>query len=80
MPSRTPVGVKASATHTSSRMILSQFLAGYTLGKVIDDVPEHLTVNPGVDDFEQLSDELNPRADRGPGANDQRHRLVVSGI
>ena len=27
-----------------------------------------------------LSDPTNPRADRGPGANDQRHRLVLSGI
>ena len=54
--------------------------ASYTLGKVMDDVPDHFTVNPGVDDFDQLSDESDPRADRGPGANDQRHRLVVSGI
>jgi hypothetical protein len=57
-----------------------QLLGSYTFGKVIDDVPDHLVVNPGADDFAQLSDSTNPRADRGPGANDQRHRLVVSGI
>lgn len=57
-----------------------QFLASYTLGKVIDDVPDHFTVNPGFDDFGQISDSSNPRADRGPGANDQRHRFVLSGI
>jgi hypothetical protein len=57
-----------------------QLSASYTLGKVIDDVPDHLVVNPGADDFAQLSDSTNPRADRGPGANDQRHRLVLSGI
>ena len=57
-----------------------QFLASYTLGKVIDDVPDHFTVNPGPDDFGQISDSSNPPADRGPGANDQRHRLVLSGI
>jgi outer membrane receptor protein involved in Fe transport len=57
-----------------------QLEASYTLSKVIDDVPDQFTVNPGVDDFDQLSDESNPRADRGPGSNDQRHRFVVSGI
>jgi len=57
-----------------------QFLGSYTLGKVIDDVPDHFTVNPGFDDFGQVSDPSNPRADRGPGANDQRHRFVLSGI
>jgi hypothetical protein len=57
-----------------------QLQASYTFGKVIDDVPDHFTVNPGVDDFDQLSDESNPRADRGPGANDQRQRFVASGI
>ena len=57
-----------------------QFLGTYTLSKVIDDVPDHFTVNPGFDDFDQLSDSTNPRADRGPGANDQRHRLVLSGV
>jgi len=57
-----------------------QLLGSYTFGKVIDDVPDHLVVNPGPDDFAQVSDSTNPRADRGPGANDQRHRLVVSGI
>jgi hypothetical protein len=57
-----------------------QLLASYTFGKVIDDVPDHLTVNSGFDDFAQVSDPSNPRADRGPGANDQRHRFVLSRI
>ena len=57
-----------------------QLLGSYTFGKVIDDVPDHLVVNPGPDDFAQVSDSTNPRVDRGPGANDQRHRLVISGI
>ncbi len=47
---------------------------------MIDDVPDHLVVNPGFDDFAQVSDPSNPSADRAAGANDQRHRLVVSGI
>jgi hypothetical protein len=55
-------------------------LASYTFSKVIDVVSDHFTVNPGVDDFDQLSDESNPRADRSPGANDQRHRFVFSEI
>jgi hypothetical protein len=31
-------------------------------------------------DFRMLSDPSNPRADRAAGINDQRHRLVLSGI
>jgi hypothetical protein len=56
------------------------FLGSYTLGKVIDDNPNVFAVrtNPGNALF--LSDPSNPRADRGPGANDQRHRFVFSGI
>jgi len=57
-----------------------QLQGSYTFGKVMDDVPDHLVVNPGPDDFAQLSDSTNPRADRGPGANDQRHRFVLNGI
>jgi len=52
----------------------------YTLSKVIDDVPDPFAVNPGIDDFRMLSDPSNPRADRAAGINDQRHRLVMSGI
>jgi hypothetical protein len=55
-------------------------LASYTLSKVIDDVPEATGVNPPASDRRLLSDPSNPRADRGPGINDQRHRFVFSGI
>jgi len=56
------------------------FLGSYTLSKVIDDNPNVFAIrtNPGNALF--LSDPSNPRADRGPGANDQRHRFVFSGI
>jgi hypothetical protein len=50
-----------------------QVLASYTLGKVIDDAPSVYGDGP-------LSDPSNPSADRGPGVNDQRHRLSVSGM
>jgi hypothetical protein len=50
-----------------------QFLASYTLGKVIDDAPSVYGDGP-------LSDSTKPSADRGPGVNDQRHRLSVSGV
>lgn len=52
----------------------------YTLSKVIDDNPEPIAVNPGLSDSFMLSDAANPRADRGPGVNDQRHRFVLSGV
>jgi Carboxypeptidase regulatory-like domain len=56
------------------------FLGSYTLSKVIDNNPNVFAIrtNPGNALF--LSDPSNPRADRGPGANDQRHRFVFSGI
>ncbi|MGH9811651.1 MAG: TonB-dependent receptor domain-containing protein, partial [Candidatus Acidiferrales bacterium] len=57
-----------------------QFLASYTLSKVIDDVPETTAVNPPAADRRLLSDPSNAQADRGPGFNDQRHRFVFSGI
>jgi hypothetical protein len=58
-----------------------QLLAAYTLGKVIDDAPNVYWNNPGPGpDMRLLSDATNPRADRGPGVNDQRHRLSVSGV
>ena len=37
-------------------------------------------MNPPAVDRRLLSDPSNPRADRGPGVNDQRHRFVFSGI
>ncbi len=57
-----------------------QFSAGYTFSKTIDDNPEPIAVNPPTADNLFLSDASNPRADRGPGVNDQRHRFVLSGL
>lgn len=58
-----------------------QFLASYTYGKVIDDGPDATSVVPfSGDDAKMVQDPLNPRGDRGPGVNDQRHRFVLSGI
>ncbi len=54
--------------------------ASYTLGKVIDDRPEALTFNPGgAAEANLLSDPSDPRADRGLGVVDARHRFVLSG-
>ena len=58
-----------------------QFLASYTFGKVIDDNPDATSVVPfSADDAKMVQDPLNLRGDRGPGVNDQRHRLVLSAI
>jgi len=58
-----------------------QFVASYTLGKVLDDRPESQVFNPGgVAEANLLSDPYNPRADRGPGVVDARHRFVLSGV
>lgn len=58
-----------------------QFAAAYTFGKVIDDNPDATAVVPGTfDDAKMVEFPSIPGADRGPGQNDQRHRLVVSGI
>ena len=58
-----------------------QFLASYTFGKVIDDNPDATSVVPfSGDDAKMVQDPLNLRGDRGPGINDQRHRLVLSAI
>jgi len=58
-----------------------QFLAGYTLGRVIDDRPEAINFNPGgPNDALLLSDSFNPGADHGPGVEDVRHRFVLSGF
>ncbi len=58
-----------------------QFLASYTFGKVIDDNPDATSVVPfSSDDAKMVQDPLNPRGDRGPGVNDQRHRLVLSSV
>ncbi len=57
-----------------------QISAAYTLSKVLDDGPEVTAVNPGIADRRLNANPANTRADRGPGINDQRHRLVASGI
>jgi len=52
----------------------------YTLGKVEDTKPDQTAVVPGgSDDAKFASDPGNYEADRAPGDNDQRHRLVFSG-
>ncbi len=58
-----------------------QFLAAYTVGKVIDDKPDATAVVPFTsDDAKIVQNQLDTRDDRGPGENDQRQRLVLSGI
>jgi hypothetical protein len=57
-----------------------QARAAYTLGKVTDTVPDATAVVPGTDDAKFASNPANFEADRAPGNNDQRHRLVVSAV
>lgn len=53
----------------------------YTWSKVIDDVPDATAVVPsGSDDAKYVQNPLNIRDDRAAGVNDQRHRLVISGV
>lgn len=52
----------------------------YTYSHVIDDRPDATAVVPGVDDSKELFDPECARCDRASGDNDQRHRIVVSGI
>lgn len=69
------------AVHVSKRVSYHfEFHASYTLSKVIDDNPEPIAVDPGPSDNLLLSDATNPRADRGSGVNDQRHRFALSGV
>ncbi len=52
----------------------------YTLGKVEDTVPDATAVVPGGgDDAKFASNPKDFEADRAPGNNDIRHRLVASG-
>jgi outer membrane receptor protein involved in Fe transport len=55
--------------------------AAYTLGKVIDTVPDATAVVPGssTDDAKYASDPRNFETDRTVGNNDQRNRFVFSG-
>ncbi|PYR77727.1 MAG: hypothetical protein DMF86_07900 [Acidobacteria bacterium] len=58
-----------------------QARAAYTLGKVTDTVPDATAVVPASsDDAKFASNPANFDADRAPGNNDQRHRLVFSGV
>jgi hypothetical protein len=53
----------------------------YTLGKVTDTVPDATAVVPGgSDDAKFPSNPADFGADDAPGSNDQRHRLVLSGL
>ena len=54
----------------------------YTLGKVEDTVPDATAVVPGNagDDVKYASNPANFDADLTVGNNDQRHRLVTSGV
>ena len=52
----------------------------YTLGKVTDTVPDATAVVPGTDDAKFASNPADFNVDRAPGNNDQRHRLVISGV
>jgi outer membrane receptor protein involved in Fe transport len=56
-----------------------QYRLAYTLGKVVDTVPDATAVVPeGADDRKFASNPASFNADRAPGSNDQRHRLVGS--
>jgi hypothetical protein len=52
----------------------------YTYSHVIDDRPDATAVVPGTDDGKMLFDPKCDRCDRANGDNDQRHRIVISGI
>jgi len=53
----------------------------YTLGKVTDTVPDATAVVPGgTDDAKYASNPKDFEADRTVGNNDQRHRVVFSGM
>jgi hypothetical protein len=58
-----------------------QGAVAYTLGKVEDTVPDATAVVPNSgDDAKFASNPFDFEADRAPGNNDQRHRLVLSGL
>ena len=58
------------------------FRVAYTLGRVIDTVPDATAVAPGnvQDDEKYASNPADFEVDRTLGNNDQRHRLVASGV
>ena len=57
-----------------------QALASYTLSKVIDNNPNVYALNPGPDASALVQDPTDPRSDRGPGSNDQRHRFTLAAV
>jgi outer membrane receptor protein involved in Fe transport len=59
-----------------------QARVAYTLGRVEDTVPDATAVVPGStgDDLKYASNPVDFDADRTDGANDQRHRFVLSGV
>jgi hypothetical protein len=59
-----------------------QYRAAYTLGKVVDTVPDATAVVPGNagDDVKYASNPNRFDTDRTVGNNDQRHRFVLSAI
>jgi hypothetical protein len=57
-----------------------QARAAYTVGKVTDTVPDATAVVPGTDDAKFASNPADFDDDRAPGNNDQRQRLVLSGV
>lgn len=58
-----------------------QFSAAYTYSKIIDDNPDATAVVPrGSDDAKMIYNPAVPIQDRALGNNDQRHRMVISGI
>lgn len=53
-----------------------QALISYTLSKVTDNNPNAYALNPGPGNSDLVEDPLAPSSDRGPGNDDQRHRLT----
>jgi outer membrane receptor protein involved in Fe transport len=57
-----------------------QALASYTLSKVTDGNPNVYAFNPGRGNGGLVQYPNDPRSDRGPGSNDQRHRFTVATV
>jgi outer membrane receptor protein involved in Fe transport len=72
-------GLTLEARHRFGGSLLASL--AYTLGKVEDTVPDATAVVPeGSDDAKFASNPLDFDDDLAPGNNDQRHRLVLSGV
>lgn len=57
-----------------------QLLASYTFSKVLDTVPNQVSVVVPFDDGLNVQDTLQPNLDRGPGDSDVAHRFVFSSV